>query len=93
MQALERLSFGGSRIRDTVTAQSKILLFWYFTTYLLLEKNKPKYQQLESPPLDDTTQSKLKLEPLETDTIPTEQVKSEEQTGSTLLDPFNLEGL
>lgn len=50
-QALERLSFGGSRIRDTVIAQGRILLFWYWTTYLLLEKKKPKYQQLEPPPL------------------------------------------
>lgn len=22
-------------------------MFWYYTTYLLLEKNKPKYQRLE----------------------------------------------
>ncbi|KAK4263898.1 hypothetical protein QN277_029253 [Acacia crassicarpa] len=50
-QALERISFGGSKIRDTVVAQSKIMLFWYCTTYLLLEKNKPKYQQLEPPPV------------------------------------------
>ncbi|XP_051149198.1 ABC transporter G family member 7 [Andrographis paniculata] len=49
-QALNRLSFGGSRIRDTITAQTRILVFWYYTTYLLLEKNKPKYQQLEPPP-------------------------------------------
>ncbi|XP_009775365.1 ABC transporter G family member 7 isoform X2 [Nicotiana sylvestris] len=46
-QALERLSFGGSRISDTIIAQSRILMFWYYTTYLLLEKNKPKYQRLE----------------------------------------------
>ncbi|XAR72276.1 Sulfate-transporting ATPase [Bertholletia excelsa] len=63
-QALERLSFGGTRIRDTVMAQSKILVFWYCTTYLLLEKNKPKYQQLEPPPLDEI-KPKLHLEPLE----------------------------
>ncbi|XP_078431046.1 ABC-2 type transporter family protein isoform X2 [Wolffia australiana] len=48
-QALERLSFGGSRIRDTVWAQGRILMFWYWTTYLLLERNKPKYQQLQPP--------------------------------------------
>uniref|UniRef100_A0A5B7B222 ABC transporter G family member 7 n=1 Tax=Davidia involucrata TaxID=16924 RepID=A0A5B7B222_DAVIN len=65
-QALDRLSFGGSRIRDTVMAQSRILLFWYCTTYLLLEKNKPKYQRLEQPPLDQT-QTELKLEPSESD--------------------------
>ncbi|XP_010553966.1 PREDICTED: ABC transporter G family member 7 isoform X2 [Tarenaya hassleriana] len=54
-QVLERLSFGGSRIRETITAQTRILLFWYCTTYLLLQKNKPKYQKLEE----------LQLEPLE----------------------------
>ncbi|XP_062018254.1 ABC transporter G family member 7-like [Rosa rugosa] len=32
-QALERISFGGSHIRETVVAQSRILLFWYCTTY------------------------------------------------------------
>lgn len=30
-------------------AQSRILLFWYCTTYLLLEKKRPKYQPLEAP--------------------------------------------
>ncbi|KAJ9563597.1 hypothetical protein OSB04_008757 [Centaurea solstitialis] len=49
-QALERLSFGGSNISETVMAQSRILLFWYYATYLLLEKNKPQYQRLEPPP-------------------------------------------
>ncbi|KAM0983479.1 hypothetical protein FF1_011079 [Malus domestica] len=51
-QALERISFGGSHIRETLVAQSRILLFWYSTTYLLLQKNKPKYQLLEAAPLD-----------------------------------------
>ncbi|KAL2518897.1 ABC transporter G family member 7 [Abeliophyllum distichum] len=76
-QALERLSFGGSRIRDTVIAQSRILLFWYYTTFLLLEKNKPKYQQLEPPPRDQI-ETTTKLEPLETDTAeePYEQSES-----------------
>ncbi|XP_057961820.1 ABC transporter G family member 7 [Malania oleifera] len=60
-QALERLSFGGSRIRDTVIAQSRILLFWYCTTYFLLEKNKPKYQQLEQPRLKQN-QPQIQLE-------------------------------
>ncbi|XP_057486518.1 ABC transporter G family member 7-like isoform X2 [Actinidia eriantha] len=65
-QVLERLSFGGARIRDTVMAESRILLFWYFTTYLLLEKNKPKYQQLEPPPCDQI-KPQLQLEPLDGD--------------------------
>ncbi|KAI3959903.1 hypothetical protein MKW92_020401 [Papaver armeniacum] len=49
-QVLERLSFGGGRIRDTVMEQGRIMLFWYWITYLLLQKNKPKYQQLQLPP-------------------------------------------
>ncbi|WOL02861.1 ABC transporter G family member 7 [Canna indica] len=49
-QALERLSFGGSGIGDTFVAQGRILMFWYWSTYLLLKKNKPKYQQLVAPP-------------------------------------------
>ncbi|XP_008811977.2 ABC transporter G family member 7 [Phoenix dactylifera] len=48
-QALDRLSFGNSRIRDTIIAQGRILMFWYWTTYLLLKKNRPKYQQLLPP--------------------------------------------
>nr|CAD1842695.1 unnamed protein product [Ananas comosus var. bracteatus] len=48
-QVLERLSFGGSHIGDTMIAQGRILMFWYWTTYLLLKKNKPKYQQLLPP--------------------------------------------
>ncbi|KAF7132469.1 hypothetical protein RHSIM_Rhsim09G0067900 [Rhododendron simsii] len=64
MVVLERLSFGGTGIRDTVMAQSRILLFWYCTTYLLLEKNKPKYQQLVPAPLDQIRQQ-LQLEPLD----------------------------
>ncbi|XP_010554427.1 PREDICTED: ABC transporter G family member 7-like [Tarenaya hassleriana] len=47
-QALGRLSFGGSRIRETIAAQTRIMLFWYFAAYLLLEKNKPMYQKLEA---------------------------------------------
>ena len=66
LQALERLSFGGCRIRDTLIAQSRILMFWYYTTYLLLEKNKPKYQQLEPLP-------KLLIETFDNDNLhPTE---------------------
>ncbi|KAJ7943034.1 ABC transporter G family member protein [Quillaja saponaria] len=100
-QALERLSFGGSRIRDTVVAQSRILLFWYCTTYLLLEKNKPKYQQLELLPLDHI-EAQPKLEPFGTKQIeqPLEppslnQVEPEQQLESPPLDPvgpFVLEG-
>ncbi|KAL3636016.1 ABC transporter G member 7 [Castilleja foliolosa] len=101
-QALDRLSFGGSRIRDTVVAQSRILLFWYYTTYLLLEKNKPKYQQLEPPP-GDQTQTPLQLEPLENEPeeektpelIVSDQGKPEQPIQSPPIpsEPLNLFGL
>lgn len=74
LQALERISFGGTHIRETVVAQSRILLFWYCTTYLLMEKNKPKYQQLVAAPLEQTQPSAVQLEP-----INTEQVEEQEQ--------------
>lgn len=94
-QALERLSFGGSRIRDTVATQSRILLFWYCTTYLLLEKNKPKYQKLEPPPFEHV-KPQPQLEPLENDQPPLiEQAKPNQPLESTEIDPigpFILEG-
>lgn len=103
-QALERLSFGGSRIRDTVVAQSRILLFWYCTAYLLLEKNKPKYQQLEAPP-PNQDQPSPQLQPSDKDQFeqyqlnesPTlYQIEPNEQLESPATDqiqPFILEGL
>ncbi|KAI6686100.1 hypothetical protein NL676_032013 [Syzygium grande] len=101
-QALERLSFGGSCIRDTVIAQSRILLFWYYTTYVLLKKNKPKNQQLEYQPLHQSspqpevsglknTKANLQLE-----APPTNDVELNQQFESPALDqiqPFILEGL
>ncbi|KAG8503575.1 hypothetical protein CXB51_001544 [Gossypium anomalum] len=96
-QALYRYSLGGTCIRDTVIAQSRILLFWYSTTYLLLEKNKPKYLQLKAP-ASEQIEPKLKLEPLlETDQPPPlKQVEQNQQVESTPVDqtePFILEGL
>lgn len=100
-QALERLSFGKIRIRDTVIAQSKILLFWYCTTYLLLEKNKPKYQQLEMTP-PDLSKPHLKLEEFNAEQVDqtheapeVDQVGSDEPIESPEVDPvgsFILEG-
>ncbi|KAM3328534.1 ABC transporter G family member 7 isoform X1 [Capsicum galapagoense] len=81
-QALERLSFGGSRIRDTIIAQSRILMFWYYTTYLLLEKNKPKYQRLEPPPrlkdIEEEPEAEEKHQPIKDDDLlePTQQLES-----------------
>ncbi|GJN05977.1 hypothetical protein PR202_ga23658 [Eleusine coracana subsp. coracana] len=48
-QALERFSLGGIKIADTLVAQGRILMFWYWSTYLLLKKNRPKYQPLLPP--------------------------------------------
>ncbi|XP_021293306.1 ABC transporter G family member 7 [Herrania umbratica] len=94
-QALERLSFGGSHIRDSIVAQSRILLFWYCTTYFLLEKNKPKYQQLEAPAIGQI-EPQPKLEPLETDHPPSlKQVEQNQQVEPPSVDqirPFILEG-
>ncbi|MBA0706318.1 hypothetical protein Golax_018435, partial [Gossypium laxum] len=94
-QALYRYSLGGRCIRDTVIAQSRILLFWYSTTYLLLEKNKPKYLQLKAP-ASEQIEPRLKLEPLlETDQPPPlKQVEQNQQVESTPVDqtePFILE--
>lgn len=102
MQALERLSFGSSGIRETVIAQSRITLFWYYTTYLLLEKNKPKYQTLEHPlPPPNQIQKNLELvEPLESDPVEPSQEEPEssppadqgklKQVESSPADPLNL---
>jgi len=100
-QALERFSFGKSRIRDTVIAQNRILLFWYFTTYLLLEKNKPKYEPLQIPADDKEPIIKTEmLHSLQVEQIveapPVGQVDSNqppESAGGDLVGPFVLEGL
>ncbi|KAM7275938.1 hypothetical protein ACFE04_017804 [Oxalis oulophora] len=105
-QALERLSFGGSRISDTVIAQSRILLFWYCTTYFLLERNKPKYQQLESPNPNKIKPQVLQLEPLETEQDEDEdfqqfesplavqnESKEADKPSTDQIQPFILEGL
>lgn len=104
-QALERLSFGGSCIRETVIAQSRILLFWYSTTYLLLEKNRPKYQRLEPPTPDQIQPEQQKqTETFYTDQVekyspgeplPLNQAESNQQLESPPIDqvrPFILEG-
>ncbi|KAJ6356785.1 hypothetical protein OIU78_004812 [Salix suchowensis] len=102
-QALERLSFGGCRIKDTVVAQGRILLFWYCTTYLLLEKNKPRYQRLE-PPSREQIQSQVQLEPLDPeqakqlqqlDPPPPKKDESNQQLESPPVEtrPFVLEGI
>jgi hypothetical protein len=59
-QALERFSLGGIRIADTLVAQGRILMFWYWLTYLLLKKNRPKYQQLLPPSEEDQNKQQVK---------------------------------
>ncbi|CAO2830154.1 unnamed protein product [Amaranthus hypochondriacus] len=90
-QALERLSFAGSQIKETVVAQSRILLFWYCTTYFLLEKNKPKYQMLDAPIEDQVSPyetAEEKEEPL-ADQVDGKELR-EPQRDQIL--PFILEG-
>ncbi|KAK1661049.1 hypothetical protein QYE76_049208 [Lolium multiflorum] len=58
-QALERFSLGGIRIADTLAAQGRILLFWYWLTYLLLKKNRPRYQQLLPPSEEDQNKQQV----------------------------------
>ncbi|KAL8142031.1 hypothetical protein V2J09_015063 [Rumex salicifolius] len=84
-QALDRLSFGGSQIKETVVAQSRILLFWYYTTYILLQKNRPKYQQID-PPSEEADQTESPF--VEADSLkPEEQVVVEEETQQVLETP------
>ncbi|EMS45940.1 hypothetical protein TRIUR3_01620 [Triticum urartu] len=59
-QALERFSLGGIGIAYTLVAQGRILMFWYWLTYLLLKKNRARYQQLLPPSEED--QSKQQTE-------------------------------
>lgn len=108
MQALERLSLGGRRIRETVIAQSRILLFFYLTTYLLLKKNKPKYQKLEPQPLDksepwskleyiefEDTEKSLQVGPLSSGEAEMKLQQFEQSLPPALdqIRPFILEGL
>ncbi|KAK9705112.1 hypothetical protein RND81_07G034500 [Saponaria officinalis] len=83
-QALERLSFADSQIKETLVAQSRMLLFWYFTTYLLLEKNKPKYQRLEAPSPDQLGE----LSPFET-ADDKEKPSADKTELNEQLDPLN----
>lgn len=48
-QVLERLSFGGKNVQNAVNQELRIALFWYWLTYVLLKRNKAKFQVLEAP--------------------------------------------
>nr|ATB19624.1 putative ABCG7 [Thuja plicata] len=60
-QVLERLSFSGNSVGNSLAQESRILLFWYLMTYVLLKTKKPKYQALELP------QAELKPSPVLTE--------------------------
>nr|ATB19616.1 putative ABCG7 [Juniperus flaccida] len=57
-QVLERLSFSGNSMGNSLAQEGCILLFWYWMTYVLLKTKKPKYQALEIP------QAELKPSPV-----------------------------
>lgn len=48
-QALERMSFGKSTIEEALVQEGRILLFWYCLSYVLLKRNKPKFEKLVPP--------------------------------------------
>ncbi|KAH7366449.1 hypothetical protein KP509_18G078800 [Ceratopteris richardii] len=48
-QALERMSFGKSSIKEALLEECRILLFWYCLSYTLLKRNTPRFQKLDAP--------------------------------------------
>lgn len=54
-QALERMSFGKSTIKEALIQEGRILLFWYWMSYVLLKRNKPKFEKLEVPSLNKSS--------------------------------------
>ncbi|KAL3694118.1 hypothetical protein R1sor_007769 [Riccia sorocarpa] len=49
-EALDRLSFGNTTLREAIVQEGRIALFWYYLTYFFLKRNKPKYQEFEALP-------------------------------------------
>ncbi|KAL6779155.1 hypothetical protein ACKKBF_B18545 [Auxenochlorella protothecoides x Auxenochlorella symbiontica] len=47
-QALKRLSFAGTSIGQSLVGQGRVLLFYYWLTYSILQRQTPKYQPVES---------------------------------------------
>eukprot|EP00249_Psilotum_nudum_P023396 c28857_g1_i1 orf=512-2548(+) len=62
-QVLEKMSFGNSTVKGALAQEGQILLFLYCMTYVLLLRNKPKYQHLELPAANPEHGS-LKIEEL-----------------------------
>lgn len=48
LQALKRLSFAGTSIGQSLVGQGRVLLFYYWLTYSILQRQTPKYQPVES---------------------------------------------
>lgn len=48
-QALKRLSFAGTGIGQSLVGQGRVLLFYYWLTYSILQRQTPKYQPVEPP--------------------------------------------
>lgn len=69
-------------------------MFWYCTTYYLLEKNKPKYKPLEAPSQGQVLPAKT-VEEEEKQPFSDEQVDGQEQVEpqADQIKPFILEGL
>lgn len=62
-QVLERLSFGGSNVKNAINQELRIALAFYWLTYVLLKRNKAKYQVLEPPaPVTPVRPHKVKIE-------------------------------
>eukprot|EP00246_Nothoceros_aenigmaticus_P002725 TRINITY_DN13580_c0_g1_i1.p1 TRINITY_DN13580_c0_g1~~TRINITY_DN13580_c0_g1_i1.p1 ORF type:complete len:250 (-),score=39.25 TRINITY_DN13580_c0_g1_i1:194-898(-) len=48
-QVLERISFGSSSVGKALRREGRIALAWYWLTYILLKRNRPRYQFLDPP--------------------------------------------
>lgn len=60
LQVLERLSFGESSVGEALSQEIRIALVWYWLTYVILKRNKAKYQTMEAP--SSVSPHKLKIE-------------------------------
>jgi hypothetical protein len=61
------MTFAQSSIKDVMAQEARILFFWYWMSYALLQRNKPKFQGLEFPSSKQGSSS-VKLENIEEET-------------------------
>lgn len=64
LQVLQRLSFADHSVRETLLAQGRILLFYYFLTFHILKSKKPKYQPLLAPAKQPASDAGKAAEPV-----------------------------